>query len=879
MAQYTWIPAFKALTRWIGNYEDRQPELIEILRKLGIEKGLMDENAAGEKVPLEEIDPFTFFAIFMKYGEETRKRIFAELIDLIGLDAPPPTDFSGVPSAQPLKVWLFPYAKSRTSGTVTKLWKLFRDAETFNVKSEQFESALAIKGTGFAKLTQCLFYAYPDLYLPVDGQTRHWLASHDLEIPRPSWSDYQQCLQSVLALTDRPFWEISYQAWRDNQDVPFNSEFAVEHLKKVYPDTYSGTTHIAAFQCTNGKSIALDPGPKTSKGAKPVKLFVEDEPPAELGFEQVREYGPQDTRNHHLKQHAPSLALGNPAYLVTVSDVDELDTLLEWYGEAMAEFSDADLRDTRTQNGAKKMPTERLNQILYGPPGTGKTYRTTALAVQIADPEWFQEHLDRSDSRESRSAVKERFDELVQEKRIAFTTFHQSFAYEDFIEGIRADSDKGELRYNVEPGVFRELCTNADKKVIEHQAISPDSLSGRAIWKMSLGNSQTAEADEVFTECLENNYVLLGWGGAADFSGCDDYKSIKERYLDRYPNETQEYAFRAVNTFRNQVKEGDLLVISDGNSRFRAIAEVTGPQKTLEDKPDWFHQARDVRWLQVYEKSRPASELYSSGFTQMTLYKLKPSKLKTSRLLEMVSTESPEEDTPPHVLIIDEINRGNISRIFGELITLLEPSKRAGAPDAQSVTLPYSKKQFSVPSNVYVIGTMNTADKSLAQLDLALRRRFSFIEMLPDPTTLSDITVYDIPLSKLLDVINQRIEVLLDSDHQIGHAYFIELADIESESDRRVALRNLFRDKVIPLLQEYFFEDYERIGWVLNDPAKAPEHKFIIPGTTGANAFTRNLTELFPGEIAEQLTDNRFKINETAFNKAEAYQQIVGMRR
>jgi len=273
------------------------------------------------------------------------------------------------------------------------------------------------------------------------------------------------------------------------------------------------------------------------------------------------------------------------------------------------------------------------------------------------------------------------------------------------------------------------------------------------------------------------------------------------------------------------------------------------------------------------------SELYSSQLTQMTLYKLKPSKLNISRLLEMVSTESPEEDAPPHVLIIDEINRGNIARIFGELITLLEPSKRAGATDAQSVTLPYSKDQFSVPSNVFVIGTMNTADKSLAQLDLALRRRFSFIEMLPDPSSLSDINVYDIPLDTLLDVINQRIEVLLDSDHQIGHAYFMELAGIESEPERQIALQGIFRNKVIPLLQEYFFEDYERIGWVLNDPDKALEHKFITQGTASANAFTRDLGALFPGAIAAQLTDNRFKVNEDAFDHAEAYQKIVGMHR
>lgn len=768
MQKYTWIPVFKAITQWIKSYETKQGDLVSILEQLGIEKGLTDLDTTGQKVPLQEIDPFTFFAIFMKFGEDQRQKKFQKFLDISRLDEQAPTDFSGVPSAQALKVWLFPYLKSRGPDTVNTLWRLFHAAETGVVSEDLFKSALAIEGTGFTKLTQCLFYCFPDLYLPIDSQTKHWLADQGVEYPRPTWESYKYCLDEVTALSEKPFCEISYEAWLNNQKAS-HSEIPSQ--------------------------------PAISENAK-------------------------------------------------------------------------------AESAAKKALEMPLNQILYGPPGTGKTYHTTELAIRIADPEWFEKNRNEMDPKAFRKALKARFDELARMERIMFTTFHQSFAYEDFIEGIRARSDPktNQLSYPVEDGVFKRLCKNADKKVVEHQSISPEQISKRAIWKMSLGNTQTEEAEEVFTECRQNNYVLLGWGGDVDFTGCNDFGAVKARYLEHYPDEKQEYAFQAVNTFRNHVKKGDLIVISDGNSRFRAIAEVTGEHRKLEDKKDWFHQARDVKWIQVYEKSRPASELYSNQFTQKTLYRLNSSKIRTERLLDLVAADAPDEDAPPHVLIIDEINRGNIARIFGELITLLEPSKRAGAEDEQSVILPYSnsKEPFAVPGNVFVIGTMNTADKSLAQLDLALRRRFNFIEMKPNPASLSGIHVFDQSLESILDVMNQRIEILLDSEHQIGHAYFMELQDLDSEASRRQAIRQIFRNKVLPLLQEYFFEDYERIGWVLNDPSKAPEHKFITTGTASNFPQTQSLTDLFPGEIAEQLVDSRYRINETAFDTAEAYRQIVG---
>lgn len=161
-----------------------------------------------------------------------------------------------------------------------------------------------------------------------------------------------------------------------------------------------------------------------------------------------------------------------------------------------------------------------------------------------------------------------------------------------------------------------------------------------------------------------------------------------------------------------------------------------------------------------------------------------------------------------YAIFIDEINRGNVSAIFGELITLIEPDKRIGAVNELKVKLPYSKREFGVPKNVDIIGTMNTADRSVEALDTALRRRFSFVEMQPNPNVLLDSEYTDIDLKRLLETINQRIEVLIDKDHQIGHSYFIGIQNLDD-------LKLVFKDKIIPLLEEYFYGDFGKIGFVL----------------------------------------------------------------
>jgi len=540
-----------------------------------------------------------------------------------------------------------------------------------------------------------------------------------------------------------------------------------------------------------------------------------------------------------------------------------------------------DVKDISNQHAItqlSKSVNTSLNQILYGPPGTGKTFGTIDAALEILDPAFLIAN------KSKRDLLKARFDALERERKIRFVTFHQSFSYEDFVEGLRAytTEEDGQIRYEVADGVFKSLCEAAAAKVIpqKESPLSSQSYSikGRNIWKMSLGNTLGEDAG-IYNECIEKGYVLLGYGGSVDFTGCTSRDAVIQCCLAnglQIENPQTDYTVTSVHTFVARMSPGDLVIISDGNFKFRAIGELSGDYefKPHKDYPSGYAQMRRVKWLRVYEPSLPHVELLNSQFSQMTLYALRSPTIDTEKLQRLLSAPITDTELDPtgeavpnnaRVLIIDEINRGNISRIFGELITLIEPSKRAGAPEALEVLLPYSKKPFSIPSNVYLIGTMNTADRSLTAMDLALRRRFVFKEMVPRLRLLQGIEVGSIKIDELLKVMNQRIEVLLDRDHCLGHAYFMPL--IKDNSQERLAA--IFRLQILPILQEYFFDDWEKIRWVLNDHRKTNEYYcFVKPQPI-------NTVTLFGDSINLSRTPQLWSINEDALICEQSYLGVI----
>ncbi|MBK1964784.1 McrB family protein, partial [Campylobacter novaezeelandiae] len=434
---------------------------------------------------------------------------------------------------------------------------------------------------------------------------------------------------------------------------------------------------------------------------------------------------------------------------------------LNYYRAFLIDYYEQDIFITeRVQSEESNMKIIPLNQILYGPPGTGKTYHTIDKALEIIS----KEEKIQIPSEDDRINRKKLFDEYIKNGQIVFTAFHQSYGYEEFVEGIKPviNDDISEMKYEIKEGIFKELCEKALDNY-ENSILNADELNKKIELKEKVENflNWLLEANEPISKTKGGNFFVV------------------------------------------DINDKTVMIYSEGVERFDGNFNLSISifMELLKCK-DEFNNAAEM-FKKVFNRDY-ADRTHTYYFNLVKKFKV----YEKQSVTKIENNKNNDNSLKPYIIIIDEINRGNVSKIFGELITLIEPSKRLGNKEALELTLPYSGEKFGVPKNVYIIGTMNTADRSITSLDTALRRRFEFVEMMPDVSELS-IDCEGINLQELLKAINTRIEYLLDREKTIGHAFFIGVENLEG-------LKKVFQNKIIPLLQEYFYNDYALIDAVLN---------------------------------------------------------------
>lgn len=459
---------------------------------------------------------------------------------------------------------------------------------------------------------------------------------------------------------------------------------------------------------------------------------------------------------------------------------------------------------TETNNSSKgiwyddvvRIWERRKNIVLYGAPGTGKTYDVPELAVRLCDPSFMV-------AEPSREEIVSRYNQLKTEKRIAFTTFHQSLDYEDWIEGLRpVVNENSQVTYEIESGIFKKLCEEAERPVVKDKQVG---ISDNAVvWKVSLAGTGD---NNVRRECMENNHIRIGWDGygpvISDETDWSVYNGEGKQILDAYIN---------------KMKIGDIVMSCYSSQTIDAIGVVAGEYE-FEDKFPNYKRVRRVNWLVKNINENIVEMNDGKTMTLGTVYRLNSITLDNVKsILEKYNTSSKmEENDKAYVMVIDELNRGNVSKVFGELITLLEADKRKGRINAESVVLPYSKKGFHIPNNVYLIATMNTADRSLGSLDYAIRRRFAFIAEKPFGLEVEGFNedLFELVSSLFVKNFDEYKESGWDQtmklepadtlseeykpeDVWIGHSYFL-MQDEEGEDNTS----NRLLYEIIPLLEEY----------------------------------------------------------------------------
>jgi 5-methylcytosine-specific restriction protein B len=909
--EFSWVETHKQLTEFLSSKENSQNELIQLLRSVGIGP-LNDKSGEGDHdTELKEIDPFTFFCYIYKYGSKRRLGYLQKIAESLNLTIP--KGESGIPSAQAQKVWLFPYEFERKNNEVKRLWSFFHKAISNTITENDFQDVLQIRSTGKTKITEALFYVNPEKYLPINGPTKPFISEVlGLDPKFNTYQEYIDLLENIKTKSNLPFYELSYEAWKWNdqrkknnywifQGNPkvFDFETALKenllddwtvsahkdkikggdkvilwitgnksgcyalaevtsepHVKSKSPDDHlwkevdkselkagikithnlverpilkeeisfieelselkvgnQGTNFLSnqeefeimkklAKAKSNKKYWLFAPGENANKWEEFYELGIMGLGWDELGdlrnlgdlnaiTKAIQETYETDSKSYNnglanfefrdvVKEGDVIIAKKGRGELLgygTVTSNYNFDNSrndykhirkVDWKvkGNWKVDFSlvlktltditkyssehpDYDtyydrllgIMDNKAKH-AENIMNYPLNTIFYGPPGTGKTYNTVLRAVEIVENKAIDTY------GEALKIFKSKLHDQIE-----FITFHQNYSYEDFIQGLRPDTENDkQLTFERKDGVFKVIADRALKNIKASEQPPIVKKSFEETFNEFVTPLVEGEVEEIEVKMKKASYFITAITN----------KSIEFRKASGGSAHTL-----SISTLRKMYDAESVLDIQGLSSYYLPLLD----------------------------------ELLMIG------------KDSTGKK-EIVNRKN-------YVIIIDEINRANISRVFGELITLIESDKRSHGKIPLEARLP-SGDPFIVPSNLFIIGTMNTADKSIALLDIALRRRFEFESMYPK-YEIDGQEIYDVDI---LRKINEQIIKSKGHDFQIGHAYFM---------DENRDLVQRMNKKVIPLLLEYYMNDEKEVKGILESAGLVIEENSWPIRITGKN--------------------------------------------
>jgi len=849
---FTWIPIYEEIARKLLEFEDRQGELLALLGKLRAEGlkviQLNDRDASGKVIPLAEIDPLTFFASFNRSSVPDRQAILQRLKTEWNLSAPVPQDFDGIPLANAQNSWAFAYAAEREPNDVPILWRVAREAvakdwRTFD--QNLFNEALGISQMGMARMSMSLFWMKPRAYLSLDKNTRAYFERHGINCESKTAAGYHSWMEKVVAKIGDNFPQISLDAYQENggsESGPTGAddddqslvlqETATADSKRRYW-LYSPGEQARFWQECQDKEIIVigyddledfhqyksqedveknlkelwGKAERPYNHSRAVWEFANVIQPGDvvivkkgrseyLGYGVVNGPCARDDSRPEFKsfRKVSWKKIGNwsadfDLAIKTLTDITKYPD----YVKQLVKLIGIDQNNITEVKPSPMKCLEATNTILYGPPGTGKTYKTIERAVQIIEPGFTGDH----------AAFKTRFDALRAKGQIEFITFHQSYSYEDFVEGLRPvieGPESSEAAYEYSSGVFKRFAFRALFDCLKPVA---GIVSFDAVWNKLVEQTEL-EPDKLYPGLSEKTSYRISLSTKGNLDGVNTIsdktflcsRSILEKVFVAKPD-------------YDKVSSGEVMEVVARGCHAHFVAAMFNELKRIEKN--------EFAGKGASPEAAVSSE-QKEGVAQAFLEKTNPG----------ADAYKPADQWPQYVLVIDEINRGNISKILGELITLIEPDKRLGAENSLVVTLPYTKHRFAVPGNLHLLGTMNTADKSIALVDVALRRRFQFEELRANFDYCHGLTQ---PMRDLLNALNRRICLRKDRDHQIGHSYFIK------ESDA-AGFNRVFARHVVPLLQEYFYNDWDGLRFVLG--VKNQPDKLIIPLKDGVSGDSRS---------------------------------------